>query len=68
MNGDVVCGQPKMKLRDFRGQEWSNPLCHHTARGGRKHTGREQKLEFAEGVVNILQRNVTNGLTQVVQR
>ena len=31
-------------------------------------TGRKRKLEYAKGVVNIIQRNVTNGLTQAVQR
>ena len=35
-------------------------FCHHAKRGGRKHTGKKRKLEIAEGVVNILQCNVTN--------
>ena len=39
------------------GRERSNPLCHQTARG--KHTGRKRKLGIAEGVVNIMQCNVT---------
>ena len=38
----------------------ATPLfCHHATRGGRKHTGKKRKLEIAEGVVNILQCNVT---------
>ena len=36
-----------------------NPFCHHAKRGGRKHTGKKRKLEIAQGVVNILQCNVT---------
>ena len=43
----------------MEGQERSNPFCHRTARGGRKHTGKRRKLEISKGVVNILQCNVT---------
>ena len=50
-NGNVVCGQPQMKLRYLCGEDRSNPFCHHLARGGRKHTGRKRKLEIAEGFV-----------------
>ena len=32
----------------------SNPFCHRTTRGGRKHTGKRRKLERSKGVVNIL--------------
>ena len=41
------------------GKERDNPLRHHVKRGGRKHTGKKRKLEIAEGVVSILQCNVT---------
>ena len=44
---------------DRRGKERDNPFCHHAKRGGRRHTGKKRKLEIAEGVVNILQCNVT---------
>ena len=40
-------------------KERSNPFCHRTTRGGRKHTGKRRKLELSKGVVNILQCNVT---------
>ena len=48
-----------LHFRGMEGQERSNPFCHRTARGGRKHTGKRRKLELSEGVVNILQCNVT---------
>ena len=44
---------------DRRGKERDNPFCHHAKRGGLKHTGKNRKLEIAEGVVNILHCNVT---------
>ena len=37
----------------------ATPFCHHANRGERKHTGKKRKLEIAEGVVKILQCNVT---------
>ena len=46
-------------FRGMEGKERSNPFCHRTARGGRKHTGKRRKLELSKGVVNILQSNVT---------
>ena len=48
-----------LHFRGMDGQERSNPFCHRTARGGRKHTGKRRKLELSKGVVNILQCNVT---------
>ena len=48
-----------LRFRGMEGQERSNPFCHRTARGGRKHTGKRRKLELSKGVVNILQCNVT---------
>ena len=52
-----VSGQ--MQFCDRSGKERDNPFCHHAKRGGRKHTGKKRELEVAEGVVNILQCNVT---------
>ena len=43
----------------MEGKERSNPFCHRTTRGGRKHTGKRRKLEISKGVVNILRCNVT---------
>ena len=48
-----------LHFRGVEGQERSNPFCHCTARGGRKHTAKRRKLELSKGVVNILQCNVT---------
>ena len=52
-----VSGQ--MQFCDRNGKERDNTFCHHAKRGGRKHTGKKRKLEIAEGVVNVLQCNVT---------
>ena len=49
----------QMQICDRSGTERNNTFCHHAKRGGRKHTGKKCKLEIAEGVVNILQCNVT---------
>ena len=49
----------QMQICDRSGKERNNPFCHHAKRGGRKHTGKKRKLEIAEGVVKILQFNVT---------
>ena len=49
----------QMQICDRSGKERNDPFCHHAKRGGRKHTGKKRKLETAEGVVNILQCNVT---------
>ena len=48
-----------LHFRGMEGKERSNPFCHRTIRGGRKHTGKRRKLELSKGVVNILQCNVT---------
>ena len=48
-----------LHFRRMEGQERSNPFCHRTTRGGRKHTGKRRRLELSKGVVNILQCNVT---------
>ena len=48
-----------LHFRGMEGKERSNPFCHRTARGGRKHTGKRRKLELSKGVVNILQCNLT---------
>ena len=49
-----------LHFRVMEGKERSNPCCHHATRGeGRKHTGKNRKLEISKGVVNILQCNVT---------
>ena len=42
------------------GRERSNPSGHHTARGGRKHTGKKRKLDISDEATNISQCNVTN--------
>ena len=52
-------GLAQLHICDMNGKERNNPLCHHANRGGRKHTGKKRKLEIAQGVVNILQCNVT---------
>ena len=49
----------QMQFCDKRGKGRDNSLCHHAKRGRRKLTGKKRKLEIAEGVVNILQYNVT---------
>ena len=59
-NSSIGCGQPQMNVHDMCGWERSNPFCHHTARRGRKYTGRKCKLEISDGANNILQCNVTN--------
>ena len=49
----------EMQFCDKRGKGRDNSFCHHAKRGGRKHTGKKRKLEIAEGMVSILQYNVT---------
>ena len=51
--------RPQLKLQDMSGREQNILFCHRTKRDGRKHTGRQRKLEIAEGAVNILQCSVT---------
>ena len=58
--GGFDCAQPQMNVWDLDDRERSNPFCHHTARSGRKHTGRNRKLDISDGLINILQCNVTN--------
>ena len=49
----------QMQFCDRSRKERDNPFCHHAKREGREHTGKKRRLEMAEGVVNILQCNVT---------
>ena len=49
----------QMQFCDRSGREHDNRFRPHAKRGGRKHIGKKRKLEIADGVVNILQCNVT---------
>ena len=59
LNNSVIIPPSQMQFCDRSGKVRENPFCHRSKRGGRKHTGKKRKTEIAQGVVNILQCNVT---------